>query len=82
MAKLTFLDWLINRRHCQQQWQAVSLIVREKINTALVDMPAVEEITKLLQGTCKLITSSPYKTESEYSQVLTLNLVQKGNIWI
>lgn len=45
------LDWLINRRHCKQQWQAASLIVREKINAALQDMPENEQLTKLLEGT-------------------------------
>lgn len=45
------LDWLIDRRHCKQQWQAASLIVREKINAALQDMPENEELAKLLEGT-------------------------------
>ncbi|XP_074653512.1 CDK5 regulatory subunit-associated protein 3-like [Tubulanus polymorphus] len=45
------LDWLINRRHCLHQWQASAITIREKINNAIQDMPAVEEITKLLQGT-------------------------------
>ncbi|XP_045210183.2 CDK5 regulatory subunit-associated protein 3-like isoform X1 [Mercenaria mercenaria] len=45
------LDWLIDRRHCKQQWQAASLIVREKINAALKDMPENEELAKLLEGT-------------------------------
>ncbi|KAL4228499.1 CDK5 regulatory subunit associated protein 3 [Mactra antiquata] len=45
------LDWLINRRHCKQQWPAASLIVREKINAALQDMPSSEKLTQLLEGT-------------------------------
>ncbi|XP_064646845.1 CDK5 regulatory subunit-associated protein 3-like [Lineus longissimus] len=45
------LDWLINRRHCNQQWQVSALVIREKINNAIQDMPPVEEITTLLQGT-------------------------------
>ena len=45
-------DWLINRRHCQLQWQAGALAIREKINTAIQDMPPVNEITELLRGTC------------------------------
>ena len=48
-----FLDWLINRRHCNQQWQKTAAQVREKINIAIQDMPPVDEITQLLQGTCK-----------------------------
>ena len=53
MSNEFFSDWLINRRHCPQQWQGSALVVREKINEAIQDMPPVEEITKLLQGTCK-----------------------------
>ncbi|CAH1774392.1 unnamed protein product [Owenia fusiformis] len=45
------LDWLINRRHCSQTWQATVLTIREKINNAIQDMPEVEEITKMLSGT-------------------------------
>ncbi|XP_052091242.1 CDK5 regulatory subunit-associated protein 3-like [Mytilus californianus] len=44
------LDWLINRRHCDQQWQKTAAQIREKINTAIQDMPPVTEITQLLQG--------------------------------
>ncbi|CAN7980815.1 unnamed protein product, partial [Ixodes pacificus] len=46
------LDWLISRRHCNKDWQAKALVVREKINAAIQDMPEVEEITNLLSGTC------------------------------
>ncbi|XP_014666357.1 PREDICTED: CDK5 regulatory subunit-associated protein 3-like isoform X3 [Priapulus caudatus] len=45
------LDWLISRRHCEKQWQKAALVIREKINNAIQDMPAVEEITQLLTGT-------------------------------
>ncbi|XP_078671832.1 CDK5 regulatory subunit-associated protein 3-like isoform X1 [Branchiostoma floridae x Branchiostoma belcheri] len=45
------LDWLVDRRHCNRQWQAAALVVREKINAAIQDMPEVQEITQLLQGT-------------------------------
>lgn len=45
------LDWLIDRRHCQQKWQEKSTEIREKINTAIQDMPPNQEITDLLSGT-------------------------------
>uniref|UniRef100_A0A646QCP7 CDK5 regulatory subunit-associated protein 3 n=1 Tax=Hemiscolopendra marginata TaxID=943146 RepID=A0A646QCP7_9MYRI len=45
------LDWLISRRLCTYEWQKVTRLIREKINTAIQDMPPVEEITKLLSGT-------------------------------
>ena len=37
------------------KWQAAALVVREKINAAIQDMPEVEEIKQLLAGTCKYI---------------------------
>jgi len=46
-----FTDWLINRRHCPAEWQKAAIQIREKINNAIQDMPAVDEITNLLQGT-------------------------------
>jgi hypothetical protein len=50
---LVFSDWLVNRRHCSQQWQKTAAQIREKINIAIQDMPPVDEITQLLQGSCK-----------------------------
>ena len=46
-------EWLIDRSHCDAKWQATSMTIREKINAAIQDMPAVEEITQLLSGTCR-----------------------------
>ncbi|KAJ9598386.1 hypothetical protein L9F63_010908, partial [Diploptera punctata] len=43
-------DWLISRRHCNQDWQVHILSIREKINNAIQDMPVHEGITKLLTG--------------------------------
>lgn len=43
-------DWLISRRHCNQDWQGHILTIREKINNAIQDMPVHEGITKLLTG--------------------------------
>ena len=37
--------------------QAAALVVREKINAAIQDMPEVEEIKQLLAGSCKYILS-------------------------
>lgn len=53
LSHLSLSDWLVDRRHCKQQWQAASLIVREKINAALQDMPENEQLAKLLEGNCK-----------------------------
>ncbi|XP_019338133.1 CDK5 regulatory subunit-associated protein 3 isoform X1 [Alligator mississippiensis] len=44
------LDWLVDRRHCNLKWQTHMLHIREKINTAIQDMPESEEIKQLLSG--------------------------------
>jgi len=49
---VVFLDWLLSRRHCSQNWPHMIVPVREKINAAIQDMPAVEDVANLLRGTC------------------------------
>ena len=44
------LEWLVNRRHCNKDWHARILVIREKINNAIQDMPVHEDIAKLLSG--------------------------------
>ncbi|KAF2882571.1 hypothetical protein ILUMI_23588 [Ignelater luminosus] len=44
------LDWLISRRHVSKDWQPNVLAIREKINSAIQDMPEHEEIVELLSG--------------------------------
>ncbi|XP_064380712.1 CDK5 regulatory subunit-associated protein 3 isoform X1 [Dromaius novaehollandiae] len=44
------LDWLVDRRHCNLKWQSQVLVIREKINGAIQDMPENEEIKQLLAG--------------------------------
>uniref|UniRef100_T1I8C1 Uncharacterized protein n=1 Tax=Rhodnius prolixus TaxID=13249 RepID=T1I8C1_RHOPR len=45
------LEWLISRRHCSNGWSLDIVKIREKINSAIQDMPANETITALLTGT-------------------------------
>lgn len=47
------LDWLVDRRHCNLKWQSLVLTIREKINTAIQDMPESQEIAQLLSGSCE-----------------------------
>lgn len=44
------LEWLVSRRHVKKEWQDNILKIREKINSAMQDMPAHEGIVKLLSG--------------------------------
>ena len=48
-------DWLLSRRHCNKDWQKNVLVIREKIKTAILDMPESEEIVNLLQGSCTFL---------------------------
>nr|CAG4640940.1 EOG090X07S9 [Eulimnadia texana] len=65
------LDWLISRRHCQKTWAQQIPQVREKINSAIQDMPEHEGITKLLAGTyinyfhCRQIVEILKETEAD-----------------
>lgn len=43
-------DWLISRRHVNKEWQKGILPVREKINSAIQDMPIHDGIAALLSG--------------------------------
>ncbi|KAK1793964.1 hypothetical protein P4O66_010881, partial [Electrophorus voltai] len=43
-------DWLVDRRHCSLKWQSAVMVIREKINAAIQDMPESEEIKQLLSG--------------------------------
>lgn len=45
------LDWLISRRHCTKTWPQQITVIRERINSAIQDMPEHKGITKLLTGT-------------------------------
>lgn len=44
------LEWLISRHHVAKDWQNNVLIIREKINNAIQDMPGHDGIIKLLSG--------------------------------
>lgn len=46
--KLT--EWLVSRRHCQQNWPASALAVRDKINDAIKKLPENEEVSKIIHG--------------------------------
>ena len=81
------LDWLISRRHCNQQWQENIFVIREKINLALQDMPAVDEILQLLQGTyinyfhCLRILELLKETEADTKNIFGWYSSQRMKDW-
>ncbi|XP_075233414.1 CDK5 regulatory subunit-associated protein 3 [Lycorma delicatula] len=64
-------DWLQSRRHCSADWQKKALVIREKINNAIQDMPQHPEIANLLSGAyinyfhCKRIVELLKETEAD-----------------
>jgi len=44
------LDWLVSRRVCSRDWHKTVLTIREKIGSALKDMPEHPDVRDLLSG--------------------------------
>ncbi|XP_060074936.1 CDK5 regulatory subunit-associated protein 3-like [Ylistrum balloti] len=82
------LDWLINRRHCDKEWHTCMVIIRKKINQAIQDMPALEEITQLLEGTyvnyfhCVKIVAILKDSESGKKNMFGQYSSQKMKDWV
>ncbi|XP_071100814.1 CDK5 regulatory subunit-associated protein 3-like [Haliotis cracherodii] len=81
------LDWLVSRRHCSKDWQKATITIREKINTAIQDMPEVEEISALLEGTyinyfhCLTILRLLKETESGKKNIFGQYSSQRMKDW-
>ncbi|XP_046568066.1 CDK5 regulatory subunit-associated protein 3-like [Haliotis rubra] len=81
------LDWLISRRHCSKEWQGATVAIREKINSAIQDMPEVEEISALLEGTyinyfhCLTILGLLKETESGKKNIFGQYSSQRMKDW-
>lgn len=81
------LDWLINRRHCKQQWQPNAFIIQEKINAALKDLPEttdIKSITKdkdLTYFQCKEIVNLLKDTEDGGTNFFGQYSSQKMKLW-
>uniref|UniRef100_A0A0N5AVS9 CDK5 regulatory subunit-associated protein 3 n=1 Tax=Syphacia muris TaxID=451379 RepID=A0A0N5AVS9_9BILA len=82
------LGWLINHRHCKNDWQSSALVVREKIKHAILDMPEDERIVKVLQGTyinyfhCLKILDILKETEKDTKNFLGFYSSQRMNDWL
>lgn len=81
------LEWLISRRHCNKDWHTKILIIREKINNAIQDMPAHDGIAKLLSGAyinyfhCLKIIEILKETEAETKNVFGRYGSQRMKDW-
>ncbi|KZC07753.1 CDK5 regulatory subunit-associated protein 3, partial [Dufourea novaeangliae] len=81
------LEWLISRRHCNKDWHAQVLIIREKINNAIQDMPEHEGIVKLLSGAyinyfhCLKIVEILKETEADTKNVFGRYGSQRMKDW-
>lgn len=78
-------DWLVDRRHCNLKWQSQVLVIREKINAAIQDMPENEEIKQLLAGACEWSLGSgvPRIAEVQAARVgvTTRSLFPRVRLW-
>ncbi len=51
--KLDYLiNWLVDRCHCSKDWNEQSVTIRTKIQQAILDMPAHDEIKRLFASSC------------------------------
>ncbi|XP_078036546.1 CDK5 regulatory subunit-associated protein 3 [Augochlora pura] len=81
------LDWLISRRHCNKDWHTKVLVIREKINNAIQDMPEHDDIAKLLSGTyinyfhCLKIVEILKETEADSKNVFGRYGSQRMKDW-
>lgn len=82
------LEWLLNRRHCNKDWYSKVLVIREKINNAIQDMPAHDGIVKLLSGThinyfhCLKIVEILKETEADTKNVFGRYGSQRMKDWL
>lgn len=82
------LDWLISRRICPHDWQKNILVVRQNINNAIQDMPAVDEIANLLAGTyinyfhCLRIVELLKETESSTKNIFGQYSSKRMKDWL
>ncbi|GFT60099.1 hypothetical protein NPIL_313531 [Nephila pilipes] len=82
------LDWLVSRRICPRDWQKYIIAVRQNINNAIQDMPAVEEIANMLTGTyinyfhCQRIVEILKETESSSKNIFGQYSSQRMKDWL
>ncbi|GBM61360.1 CDK5 regulatory subunit-associated protein 3 [Araneus ventricosus] len=82
------LDFLITRLICPRDWQKNIITVRQNINNAIQDMPAVDEIANLLAGTyinyfhCKRILEILKETESSTKNIFGQYSSQRMKDWL
>uniref|UniRef100_A0AAY4CSP0 CK5P3 protein n=1 Tax=Denticeps clupeoides TaxID=299321 RepID=A0AAY4CSP0_9TELE len=80
-------DWLVDRRHCALKWQDAVKDIREKINSAIQDMPENAEIRQLLSGsqihyfTCLRIIEILKKTEASSKNIFGRYSSQRMKDW-
>ncbi|XP_071443641.1 CDK5 regulatory subunit-associated protein 3 isoform X2 [Hetaerina americana] len=85
--KNKLIDWLISRRHCKREWQDKIIVIREKINNAIQDMPVHAGIAELLSGSyinyfhCKNIVEILRETEKDSKNIFGMYGSQRMKDW-
>lgn len=81
------LDWILDHRNCQRDWQKNVTPIRAKINLAIQDMPENDEITSLLAGSsihyfnCLKIVEILRETEKDSKNFLGMYSSQRMKDW-
>ncbi|XP_063635419.1 CDK5 regulatory subunit-associated protein 3 [Cydia splendana] len=81
-------DWLVSRRHVNKEWQKNIIAVREKINNAIQDMPAHQDIAALLSGSyinyfhCQKIIEILKETEADTKNLFGRYGSQRMKDWL
>ncbi|XP_048005021.1 CDK5 regulatory subunit-associated protein 3 [Leguminivora glycinivorella] len=81
-------DWLVSRRHVNKEWQKNIIAVREKINNAIQNMPAHQDIAALLSGSyinyfhCQKIIEILKETEADTKNLFGRYGSQRMKDWL
>ncbi|KAG8236540.1 hypothetical protein J437_LFUL011317 [Ladona fulva] len=79
-------EWLISRRHCQKDWQSKIIAIREKINSAIQDMPVHTGIAELLSDInyfhCKKIIEILRETEKDTKNIFGMYGSKRMKDWL
>ncbi|XP_050433302.1 CDK5 regulatory subunit-associated protein 3 [Adelges cooleyi] len=81
-------EWLMNRKHCKKDWHVHIQPIREKINSAIQDMPEHKDIVELLSGTyinyfyCKRIIEILKETEADTKNLFGSYGSQRMKDWL
>jgi len=64
------VDWLVSRRHCKKDWLKALTDIRDKIRTALEDMPEDPRLAQILSKQHYRVVEANRSRFKEYFWIL------------